>query len=138
MVGSTGCVCGDACLCGWRASLTRAVVTLLDRTLATFTRNKPHCNIGTIGHVDHGKTTLTAALTKVLMMSPVCAPNSATHTQHTHAQWHIRTPHLAVPAQRNPVCVCTVCVWTATLRGRTGTIPRASCCVLHPYSYVSG
>ena len=32
----------------------------------TFQRNKPHCNIGTIGHVDHGKTTLTAAITKVL------------------------------------------------------------------------
>lgn len=31
-----------------------------------FTRKKPHCNIGTIGHVDHGKTTLTAAITKVL------------------------------------------------------------------------
>ena len=33
---------------------------------AKFERNKPHCNIGTIGHVDHGKTTLTAAITKVL------------------------------------------------------------------------
>ncbi|MEV4512889.1 elongation factor Tu [Dactylosporangium sp. NPDC049525] len=32
----------------------------------TFTRNKPHLNIGTMGHVDHGKTTLTAAITKVL------------------------------------------------------------------------
>ena len=32
----------------------------------TFNRNKPHLNIGTIGHVDHGKTTLTAAITKVL------------------------------------------------------------------------
>src|SRR5467141_4742405 len=31
-----------------------------------FNRNKPHCNIGTIGHVDHGKTSLTAAITKVL------------------------------------------------------------------------
>src|SRR6202047_2325715 len=31
-----------------------------------FKRNKPHCNIGTIGHVDHGKTSLTAAITKVL------------------------------------------------------------------------
>ena len=31
-----------------------------------FERKKPHCNIGTIGHVDHGKTTLTAAITKVL------------------------------------------------------------------------
>ena len=33
---------------------------------AHFERTKPHCNIGTIGHVDHGKTTLTAAITKVL------------------------------------------------------------------------
>lgn len=32
----------------------------------TFKRNKPHCNIGTIGHVDHGKTSLTAAITKIL------------------------------------------------------------------------
>jgi elongation factor Tu len=34
-----------------------------------FSRNKPHCNIGTIGHVDHGKTSLTAAITKVLAES---------------------------------------------------------------------
>ncbi|MBI2584841.1 MAG: GTP-binding protein, partial [Rhodospirillales bacterium] len=34
-----------------------------------FQRTKPHCNIGTIGHVDHGKTTLTAAITKVLSES---------------------------------------------------------------------
>src|SRR5258708_32150081 len=33
---------------------------------ARFERNKPHCNIGTIGHVDHGKTSLTAAITQVL------------------------------------------------------------------------
>ena len=31
-----------------------------------FDRSKPHVNIGTIGHIDHGKTTLTAAITKVL------------------------------------------------------------------------
>ncbi|MGH7880280.1 MAG: GTP-binding protein, partial [Candidatus Binataceae bacterium] len=36
---------------------------------AKFQRNKPHCNIGTIGHVDHGKTTLTAAITLVLAKS---------------------------------------------------------------------
>eukprot|EP00126_Sphaerothecum_destruens_P010458 Sdes_comp20746_c0_seq6m16643 len=36
------------------------------RAYADFKRDKPHCNIGTIGHVDHGKTTLTAAITKVL------------------------------------------------------------------------
>ncbi|CAH8338405.1 unnamed protein product [Eruca vesicaria subsp. sativa] len=40
--------------------------TSLWRSMATFTRNKPHVNVGTIGHVDHGKTTLTAAITKVL------------------------------------------------------------------------
>src|SRR5215468_7082513 len=33
---------------------------------AKFERTKPHCNVGTIGHVDHGKTTLTASITKVL------------------------------------------------------------------------
>ena len=32
----------------------------------TYDRSKPHLNVGTIGHVDHGKTTLTAAITKVL------------------------------------------------------------------------
>ena len=41
-----------------------------------FDRTKPHCNIGTIGHVDHGKTTLTAAITKVL--SERVAGNTAT------------------------------------------------------------
>jgi len=38
-------------------------------TKAKFERNKPHCNIGTIGHVDHGKTSLTAAITKILAES---------------------------------------------------------------------
>src|SRR5512137_3039162 len=33
-----------------------------------FDRSKPHCNVGTIGHIDHGKTTLTAAITKVLAL----------------------------------------------------------------------
>ena len=43
---------------------------------AKFERTKPHCNIGTIGHVDHGKTTLTAAITKVL--AEKVAGNTAT------------------------------------------------------------
>ena len=37
-----------------------------------FDRSKPHVNIGTIGHVDHGKTTLTAAITKVLSETEGC------------------------------------------------------------------
>ena len=38
----------------------------------TFERNKPHLNVGTIGHVDHGKTTLTAAITYVLAEKWIC------------------------------------------------------------------
>ena len=41
-----------------------------------FERNKPHVNVGTMGHIDHGKTTLTAAITKVL--SDRVAGNTAT------------------------------------------------------------
>ena len=39
-----------------------------------FERSKPHVNVGTIGHVDHGKTTLTAALTKVMAAVSVVLP----------------------------------------------------------------
>ena len=39
-------------------------------TKQKFDRTKPHVNVGTIGHVDHGKTTLTAAITKVLSEQP--------------------------------------------------------------------
>ena len=38
-----------------------------------FERNKPHVNVGTIGHVDHGKTTLTAAITKCLATKGLAA-----------------------------------------------------------------
>merc|ERR1719305_1883117 len=41
----------------------------------TFSREKPHLNIGTVGHVDHGKTTLTAAITKVLSEADGCYAN---------------------------------------------------------------
>ena len=47
-----------------------------------FDRSKPHVNIGTIGHVDHGKTTLTAAITKVL--SERVAGNVATDLSLIH------------------------------------------------------
>ena len=45
-----------------------------------FNRNKPHCNIGTIGHVDHGKTTLTAAITKVLSEAGGSSSQTLLHT----------------------------------------------------------
>ncbi len=51
----------------YRHQTESAVYNLLRRTLCydINTRTKPHINVGTIGHVDHGKTTLTAAITKV-------------------------------------------------------------------------
>jgi len=55
----TGCTCGCA-------SAPGAAVQHRAFSDAKFSRDKPHLNIGTIGHVDHGKTTLTAAITKVL------------------------------------------------------------------------
>ena len=41
-----------------------------------FERNKPHLNVGTIGHVDHGKTSLTAAITKTLALQGKAARHS--------------------------------------------------------------
>ncbi len=41
----------------------------------TFLRGKPHVNVGTIGHVDHGKTTLTAAITKGEIFNSFCRTN---------------------------------------------------------------
>lgn len=49
------------------SSLLTAFPSILSSSsLSTYVRTKPHVNIGTIGHVDHGKTTLTAAITKIL------------------------------------------------------------------------
>jgi len=49
--------------------LSKSRVHIQCNLLSTYIRNKPHVNIGTIGHVDHGKTTLTAAITKILSES---------------------------------------------------------------------
>ena len=52
------------------------------RCLSTYDRSKPHMNVGTIGHVDHGKTTLTAAITKVADQGQADAvADSATSTK---------------------------------------------------------
>ena len=47
-----------------------------------FERTKPHVNIGTIGHVDHGKTTLTAAITKTLALQCSRREGPRYHNQH--------------------------------------------------------
>lgn len=49
-----------------KTGVAQFVRPALARSAASFNRSKPHLNIGTIGHVDHGKTTLTAAITKRL------------------------------------------------------------------------
>ena len=41
-------------------------LNIVKYSMAKFTRDKPHLNVGTVGHIDHGKTTLTSAITKVL------------------------------------------------------------------------
>jgi GTPase len=56
---NAGIVTSNAQLCKARPVLLGGI-----RSYAEFKRDKPHVNIGTIGHVDHGKTTLTAAITK--------------------------------------------------------------------------
>lgn len=53
----------------FRQLLSKSAKNVAARGMATFERNKPHLNVGTIGHVDHGKTTLTAAITRVLSAS---------------------------------------------------------------------
>lgn len=53
----------------FRQLLSKSAKNVAARGMATFERTKPHVNVGTIGHVDHGKTTLTAAITKVLAES---------------------------------------------------------------------
>lgn len=50
----------------FRQLLSKSAKNVATRSMATFERTKPHLNVGTIGHVDHGKTTLTAAITRVL------------------------------------------------------------------------
>ncbi len=45
---------------------SKKLFTQFDFNFAKYARTKPHINVGTIGHIDHGKTTLTSAITKVL------------------------------------------------------------------------
>lgn len=71
--------------------LTAPALTLLCRGLAveakkTYVRDKPHVNVGTIGHVDHGKTTLTAAITKSKPVAEVRASGRARSAGRTWRQ----------------------------------------------------
>ena len=79
-----------------------------------FERTKPHCNIGTIGHVDHGKTTLTAAITMTLAKADGAkamnyaeidaAPEEKARgiTISTPRTWNMRRPTVTTPTSTAP------------------------------------
>ena len=64
---------------------------------AKFERTKPHVNIGTIGHVDHGKTTLTAAITTVLSKSMAAASHRLRPNRQSSGRARARHHDLHVP-----------------------------------------
>ena len=71
----------------------------------TFNRSKPHLNIGTIGHVDHGKTTLTAAITKVLSDAGYCQAKSFDQIDSiANKTTRLKTPQLKIDFKRTKVC----------------------------------
>ena len=75
---------------------------------AKFERTKPHCNIGTIGHVDHGKTTLTAAITKVL----------STRVEETL----LRTSKISIKLRKRESVVSQSLLHTLSIRQRKDTM----------------
>ena len=78
-----------------------------------FERTKPHVNVGTIGHIDHGKTTLTAAITKVLAEQGTNTEPSATSRRSTTLP---RSASAASPSTPR----------TSSTRRRTGTTPTST------------
>src|SRR3989339_621582 len=62
-----------------------------------FERTKPHVNIGTIGHVDHGKTTLTSAITKVLASQGLAQAKSYEEIDNAPEEEGARRPHHRPP-----------------------------------------
>ena len=59
---------------------------------AKFERSKPHVNVGTIGHVDHGKTTLTAAIATVAAITSVAKPKTTRLLTQPQKKKHVASP----------------------------------------------
>jgi elongation factor Tu len=72
-----------------------------------FERTKPHVNVGTIGHVDHGKTTLTAAITTVLSPSLVARPRSMTKSTLRRKKRRAVSPSTPPTSNTKPPTVTT-------------------------------
>ena len=81
---------------------------------AKFERTKPHCNIGTIGHVDHGKTTLTAAITKVL-------------AERVDRKRSCRTLRISIKLQKKENVVSQSLQLTLSMRQRTRHYAHVDC-----------
>ena len=75
---------------------------------AKFERTKPHVNIGTIGHVDHGKTTLTAAITKVLAAKGLSEAKRYDQIDNTKEEKErgitINTSHVEYSTEKTSLC----------------------------------
>ena len=88
-----------------------------------FERTKPHVNIGTIGHVDHGKTTLTAAITKVLSETEGCKADlrrSRTSTRLPRsASAALRSPSPTLSTRPLPVTTLTLTARATLTTSRT-------------------
>ena len=77
-----------------------------------FERTKPHVNVGTIGHVDHGKTTLTAAITTVLRRSLAAKPRHTTRSMRRRKKRRVvsRSTRLTLSMRRQIVTMLTLTV----------------------------
>lgn len=78
----------------------------------TFQRNKPHINIGTIGHVDHGKTTLTAAITRTLSGDGLADFRDYSSIDNTPEE-KLAVLQLTLPTLSTKQLIVTTLTWTA-------------------------
>ena len=76
-----------------------------------FERTKPHVNVGTIGHVDHGKTTLTSTITRVAALKGMA---------------QVKPEHLA-PQRYRLISFCRTAILTASVRLLAPSLPRMFC-----------
>ena len=122
-------------------SRPRIAAPLGSRLLAGWVRTKPHVNIGTIGHVDYGKTTLTAAITKVMAETDNCSANFRGYADidkapeekargitinSTHVEYETPNRHYAHVDWCAPTATAPLLVWPR-VRAGAGLSARVGC-----------
>lgn len=85
---------------------------IFEMSKETFQRNKPHINIGTIGHVDHGKTTLTAAITRTLSGDGLADFRDYSSIDNTPEE-KLAVLQLTLPTLSTKQLIVTTLTWTA-------------------------